>query len=222
MTPGIRIVASLAVFAFVGSSWARDPMKPSTASPPASRPASLDPPSAVSLSQQQEEIVAIATDVAKQCTATLERWLTNKELTHERLFNFFYVPIPNTDPPKFTTDYDKLSDRDILPIEEAALAKSPVFQYVILVDKNGYVPTHNLRYSQPLTGNKASDIVNNRTKTLYIDRTGIGAARNQAPFLFQEYAGESGEVLMDVSVPIFVQGAHWGAIRIGYRPADRR
>ena len=42
----------------------------------------------------------------------------------ERLFSFLYYPIPNTDPPKFNTDYDKLSDRDILAIEESILARS--------------------------------------------------------------------------------------------------
>jgi hypothetical protein len=173
-----------------------------------------------SLALQEREMLALATDLSKKCAATLERWITNKEITEEKLFSFLYYPILNTDPPKYATDYDRLSDRDILPVEEAVLAKAPMILFTVLVDKNGYLPTHNTKYSQPLTGNRAVDLVNNRTKMMFIDRTGIAAARSQAPFLFQRYARDTGEVLIDLSVPVIVRGSHWGAVRIGYRQID--
>jgi hypothetical protein len=172
------------------------------------------------LSAQEKEMVTLATDLSKKCAATLEKWIANKEITEERLFSFLYYPILDTDPPKYNTDYDKLSDRDILPLVEAVLAKSPLITFVVMVDKNGYLPTHNVKYSQPLTGNRATDLVNNRTKRMFMDRTGIAAARNQAPFFFQRYMRDTGETLVDLSVPIFVRGAHWGAVRIGYRPVE--
>jgi methyl-accepting chemotaxis protein len=125
--------------------------------------------------------------------------------------------VPNTDPPKFTTDYDKLSDRDILPIQEGVLARSPTIVYTVTVDRNGYLPTHNQRYSMPLTGNLASDLVNNRTKRIFNDKTGLAAAQNTAPWLVQNYQRDTGETMADLSVPVFVQGKHWGAVRIGYR-----
>ena len=173
-----------------------------------------------SMSNQEREMVSLATDLAKKCAGTLERWIASKEITEEKLFSFLYYPIVNSDPPKYNTDYDKLSDRDVLPLEEAVLAKSPMIVFAVMVDKNGYLPTHNAKYSQPLTGNRAVDLVNNRTKNMFIDRTGITAARNQAPFLFQRYQRDTGETMVDVSAPIFVRGAHWGAVRIGYRPVD--
>jgi methyl-accepting chemotaxis protein len=173
-----------------------------------------------SLASQEREMLALATDLSKKCAATLERWITNKEITEEKLFSFLYYPILNTDPLKYATDYDRFSDRDILAIEEAVLAKAPMILFTVLVDKNGYLPTHNTKYSQPLTGNRAVDLVNNRTKMMFIDRTGIAAARSQAPFLFQRYARDTGEVLIDLSVPVFVRGTHWGAVRIGYRQID--
>jgi methyl-accepting chemotaxis protein len=173
-----------------------------------------------SMTPQEREMVALATDFAKKCAATLERWIASKQITEEKLFSFLYYPILNTDPPKYATDYDKLSDRDILAIEEAVLAKSPQIVFAVMVDKNGYLPTHNTKYSKPLTGNRAVDLVNNRTKNMFIDRTGITAARNQAPFLFQRYQRDTGETMLDLSVPVFVRGTHWGAVRIGYRPID--
>jgi methyl-accepting chemotaxis protein len=174
------------------------------------------------LTPQEHEMLALATDFSRRCSETLQRWVAGKETTEEKLFSWIYYPMARTDPPKFTTDWDRFSDRDILPVEEAVLAKSPVIVYAVLVDRNGYLPTHNARYSQPLTGNLANDLVNNRTKRIFNDRTGIAAARSQAPFLIQRYQRDTGETMADLSVPVLVGGAHWGAVRIGYRALDAK
>jgi len=175
-----------------------------------------------SLTAQEREMLALGNEFARRATETLEKWLAAKEVTPERLFSFLYYPTPNTDPPKFTTDYDKLSDRDILPIQESILARSPAIVFTVTVDKNGYLPTHNQRYSMPLTGNLASDLVNNRTKRIFNDKTGLAAAQNTAPWLVQNYQRDTGETMADLSVPIFVQGKHWGAVRIGYRRLEAK
>ena len=175
-----------------------------------------------SLTAQEREMLALGNEFARRATETLEKWLAAKEVTPERLFSFLYYPTPNTDPPKFSTDYDKLSDRDILPIQESILARSPAIVFTVTVDKNGYLPTHNQRYSMPLTGNLASDLVNNRTKRIFNDKTGLAAAQNTAPWLVQNYQRDTGETMADLSVPIFVQGKHWGAVRIGYRRLEAR
>lgn len=180
----------------------------------------VTPPEA--LTAQEQQMLALATEFSRQCGETLQRWLDAKETTREKLFASLYFPIAKTDPPKFTTDWDRLSDRDVLPVEEAVLAKSPVIVYAVLVDRFGYLPTHNMRYSQPLTGNLASDLVNNRTKRIFNDRTGIAAARSKAPFLIQRYQRDTGEIMADLSVPVRVGDAHWGAVRIGYRAVDGR
>jgi methyl-accepting chemotaxis protein len=174
------------------------------------------------LTAQERELLAIANELSRRCGHAMERWIANKEVTEERLFNFLYYPMPKTDPTKFTTDWDRLSDRDILAIEEAVLARSQAIVYAVITDRNGYVPTHNQRFSQPLTGNAAVDLVNNRTKRMYHDRAGIAAARNEAPFLIQRYERDTGEVLADLSVPLYVRGLRWGAVRIGYRPFEGR
>jgi methyl-accepting chemotaxis protein len=174
------------------------------------------------LTAQEQEMLALATDFASRAAQTIERWIAAKETTEERLFSAVYYPVARTDPPKFTTEWDRLSDRDVLAIEEAVLARSPVIVYAVLVDRFGYLPTHNARYSQPLTGNLAVDLVNNRTKRIFNDRTGLAAARNRAPFLVQRYQRDTGEIMADLSVPVMVKGAHWGAVRIGYRAVDGR
>jgi methyl-accepting chemotaxis protein len=174
------------------------------------------------MGQQEREMLGIAQDFARRCTEVLETWISSKEVTEEKLFSSLYYPVQKTDPPKFTTEWDRFSDRDIQAIEEAILSRSSTIVYAVMVDKNGYLPTHNLRYSQPLTGNLANDLVNNRTKRIFNDQTGMAAAKNKSPFFFNKYQRDTGEVMVDLSVPLVIHGSHWGAVRIGYRLVDAR
>ena len=175
-----------------------------------------------SLTPQEREMLALANQFAVQCEQAIEKWIATAETTEDRVFSFLYFPIPRTDPAKFHTAWDALSDRDIQPIEEGLLSRSSAIAYTVLVDRFGYLPTHNQRYSQPLTGNLAVDLVNNRTKRIFGDKTGLSAARSTAPFYIQQYQRDTGEVMADLSVPVTVRGRHFGAVRIGYRPVDGR
>ena len=177
---------------------------------------------AEALSAQEREMLSVAQDFSRRASETMEGWLAAKEVSEERLFSFLYYPTPNTDPPKFTTDWDRISDRDIQGVEEAVMTRSGNLVYAVLVDKHGYLPTHNLRYSQPLTGNMANDLVNNRTKRIFNDKTGLAASKSTAPFLVQRYQRDTGETMADLSVPVFVRGMHWGAVRLGFRSVDVR
>jgi len=174
------------------------------------------------LPPQEREMLLLAQDFARKCGDAMEGWLQKQETSPERLLSFLYFPLPKTDPPKYTTDWDKLSDRDVQPIEEAVLGKSAAIVFAVLVDKNGYLPTHNVRYSMPLTGNLAADLVNNRTKRIFNDKTGLAAARSVAPFLVQRYQRDTGETMVDLSVPVMLRGEHWGAVRIGYRAIETK
>ena len=84
------------------------------------------------------------------------------------------------------------------------------------VDNNGYFPTHNNRYSQPLSGDYNKDLVNNRTKRIFDDPTGIRCGSHEKPFLIQTYKRDTGEIVHDLSMPIYVCGKRWGGFRVGY------
>lgn len=174
------------------------------------------------LTAQERDLLAVATELARQCGETMEKWLAAREVSEEQLFSFLYYPQPRTDPPKFNTDWDRLSDRDLIAAEEAALARSPMVVYAVFTDRNAYVPTHNRKFAQPLTQSPAMDLVNNRTKRMFVDAVGVAAARSEAPFLVQRYQRDTGELIMDLSVPVTVRGKHFGAVRIGYRPVDAK
>jgi hypothetical protein len=72
------------------------------------------------------------------------------------------------------------------------------------------------RFCKPLTGNYEKDLADNRTKRIFNDRTGSRCGNHTSPMLLQTYKRDTGEVMHDLSVPIFVNGQHWGGFRISY------
>src|SRR5512146_58283 len=95
------------------------------------------------LTSQEREMLALGNEFARRTTETIEKWVAAKEVTPERLFSFLYYPMPNTDPPKFTTDYDRLADREgpggFVDIQETIYNRAPnVIVYTVTVDRNGY------------------------------------------------------------------------------------
>ena len=85
---------------------------------------------------------------------------------------------------------------------------------------NGYFPTHNRKFSKPMTGDYDVDLAQSRTKRIFDDRTGLRCGKNTESFLLQTYKRDTGEVMHDLSAPIYVKGRHWGGFRIGYKAMD--
>lgn len=139
------------------------------------------------------------------------------QISREALFDRHYKPIPHTNPQKYSTKFDAFTDRALPDLQERLLQEMPQLAYAGAVDDKGYFPTHNKKFSQPLTGDYDTDFVNNRTKRIFNDRTGARCGSNTKPFLLQTYKRDTGEVMHDLSVPIYVDGKHWGAFRVGYR-----
>ncbi len=151
--------------------------------------------------------------------AEMERFLTEAvdsgKFSLEDIFDENYQPIPGTDPKKYHTKYDRYLDDTIKDYQDDFL-KNEMVAFAIVVDRKGYLPTHNTKFTQPLTGDYEADLVGNRTKRIYDHDVGIKAAQNQSGLLSQPYERDTGERMLDISAPVWVKGKHWGAFRIGY------
>lgn len=159
----------------------------------------------------------VARSAADGIAAILENLIRSGKLAEDDVFDTNYQPIPGITPPKFRTKYDSLTDMEFPSIQEPILESNPIVAYAGAVDRNGYFPTHNKRFSQPITGDYQKDLANNRTKRIFSDRTGLRAGKNLRRFLLQTYMRDTGELLYDLSVPITVNGKHWGGFRLGYK-----
>jgi methyl-accepting chemotaxis protein len=169
-----------------------------------------------SVGNYHDNIKSYIREMEAQVLETIESALRDRTITQEFLFDRNYVPIPNTNPQKYTTKFDAFFDRVVSPFQEKIVGKDNKLFYAICVDNNGYCPCHNLRYTKPLTGDPEVDKNNNRTKRIFNDRTGIRCARNTDGFLLQTYRRDTGEILNDMSQPLLINGRHWGGIRFGY------
>jgi methyl-accepting chemotaxis protein len=151
---------------------------------------------------------------AKMIGQIIEEAVDNGVFSDTDAFDKKYEQFGNFDPPKYHTKYDSYMDKAILSLQDEFLLDKSIV-YAVALDVNGYLPTHNTRYQQPITGDRAKDIVGNRTKRMFTDPVAAMASKNTEKSLRQVYKRDTGETMWDVSSPIYVQGKHWGCFRVG-------
>ncbi len=132
------------------------------------------------------------------------------------VFDQHYQQVPGSAPAKYKTTYDSRFETEIQPIYDQLARNAAGGKFVLAVDTNGYGPTHNSWYSKAATGDKATDLVNSRDKRIFNDPAGLRAARNTQRFLLQTYVRDTGEIMTELDVPIYVNGRHWGGLRLGF------
>jgi methyl-accepting chemotaxis protein len=157
---------------------------------------------------------------ARQISAVFEQALADGVLTESDLFDENYVPVAGTDPSQVVTRFTAFTDRVLPPIQEPVLALDPRVVFCVAVDRNGYLPTHNLIFSKPQGPDPLWNAANCRNRRIFADRVGLEAGRNRKPFLLQTYRRDLGSVFVamkDVCAPIAVRGRHWGGLRLAYK-----
>lgn len=154
---------------------------------------------------------------AKSIGRILEEAIDNGVFSVTDALDKNYVEIPGFEPPKYHTKYDAYLDKAILAVQDEFLKDKSII-FAVSVDINGYLPTHNTPFQHSPSGDKQKDLSGNRTKRIFNDPVGIKAAKNQTEGFQQVYRRDTGEMLWDVSSPIFVKGKHWGGFRIGMSP----
>ncbi len=164
-----------------------------------------------------ERLPLVVQDAARKVGQVLEEAVDRKQINIDDLFDQNYVPLAATRPQKFRTKFDELCDRILPPVQEPVLTANAEIAYAIACDQRGYVPTHNNRFCQALTGDEAKDTLGNRTKRIFGDPVGKRCGDHELPFLLQTYRRDTGEIMHDISAPVYVKGRHWGGVRIGYR-----
>ena len=146
-----------------------------------------------------------------------EAAIARGELSEAMLFQPDYAPIDGTRPPLYHTGYDHFTDQQLPTLQEPLLGEYSL-SYAIACDRNGYVPTHNAAVSREPTGDYEHDLKYCRSKRIFDDPTGSRCGAHEKPLLLQTYKRDTGEIMHDLSVPIYINGKHWGGFRVGYQP----
>ena len=161
-----------------------------------------------------EKVVDLANQGAKEMKEFIEDSIKKGLISSSDIWDRNYVPVPNTNPQKHRTRFTDFFKQYIQPLEDKYLNMDPNFRFFLLTDNNGYL-IHNSIYDKPLTGNYEKDLVGNRSMRIFNDPVGLAVARNTDSLIIQVYPRDTGEVMADVGVPVFIEGKHWGGIRIG-------
>ncbi len=164
-------------------------------------------------------ILRVQEDAAK-LSARLEAAVDEGRIALDDLFSSDYRQIPASNPAQFLAPFTQLTDVLFPEIQEAALMLSPRVVFCAGVDRNGYLPTHNRKFSAPQGPDPVWNAANCRNRRIFDDRVGLKAGRSTAPFLLQVYRRDMGggefRMMKDLSAPIRVKGRHWGGLRLAY------
>ncbi|WP_421704196.1 methyl-accepting chemotaxis protein [Aliiroseovarius sp.] len=158
---------------------------------------------------------------AEQISTLFEQAVATGRIGMEALFTHRYEEIPGSNPQQVIAPFTDLCDHLLPPLLEAALDFDPHIVFCAAVDVNGYLPTHNVKFSHPQGRDPDWNTAHCRNRRIFDDRVGLKAGRSTAPFLLQVYRRDMGggefAMMKDLSAPIRVNGRHWGGLRLAYR-----
>ena len=122
-------------------------------------------------------------------------------------------------PEKYDLSYTNEFEAQLQPLFDRFISERSEFIYAIAIDKNGYAPAHHAKVSHPITGDFSVDNLKSRHRRIFVgNRAEIRRASHTSPFLLQTFIRDTGEVLNDLSIPIYINGQHWGALIMGFNP----
>ncbi len=106
---------------------------------------------------------------------------------------------------RYASGADNYFEVQILPLLKKWKSLDSRIIYVVIMDRNGYMPVH---------------LDPGRSGVIMEDQVSLKGARSEKVIgqAFRRPKEVGGELVNDISAPIFVNGKHWGCIRIGYMP----
>jgi methyl-accepting chemotaxis protein len=133
------------------------------------------------------------------------------------IFDSNYQKVAQTNPQKFKTSFTDRFTEKMQPICDERLALTGGAIYCLAIDRNGYLATHHRKFSQAMTGDPQKDLLNSRHQRIFwSNTTEQRRCSHTEPMLLQTYMRDTGQILSDLSMPIFIDGKHWGAMIVGF------
>jgi methyl-accepting chemotaxis protein len=164
-----------------------------------------------------ERAITVAGDIAARFSAAVAAGT----ISTADLFDENYRLIAGSNPQQCLTRVVRLTDELLPALQEPVLDLDPRIVFCVAVDRNGFLPTHNRKFSRPQGDDVAWNTANCRNRRLFNDRVGLAAGRSTKKFLLQSYRRDMGGgrfvAMKDVSAPIMIGDRHWGGLRIGYK-----
>ncbi len=166
--------------------------------------------------------VDYAVKAAKAVSESFEAAVKEGRISQSELFDSSYQEIAGSNPTQMMAKFTAFCDEVLPSVQEEALTFRDNVVFCACIDKNGYLPTHNNKFSQPQGDDPIWNEGNCRNRRIFNDRVGLNAGQNEKNFLVQTYrrkmGGGEAVLMIDASAPIIVNGQHWGGLRLAYIP----
>jgi hypothetical protein len=146
----------------------------------------------------------------------MEFMVTRGVVSETDFLDVKYIEIPKSNPKRYNTRYDRQIETYIQRIQDEFLRDVDI-DFAVLIDKNGYVPVHNAKYSQAPTGNYRIDLVKSRSKRIFSDNPSIKKALEYAgnDTVRLLYYRDTGETMWLVGSPVTLRNNRWGFFLLG-------
>ena len=179
-----------------------------------------------SIHEENTEFATRTMQAGAALAKIFEDGVTGGAISADDMFDTNYVEIDGTNPVQYRNRMLSWAERALPDFQEKFLAENPNLAFCACLDRNGYLPVHNKVYSHPQRpGDVAWNTANSRNRRIFNDPEGLAAGRNLRSYLLQSYARDMGGgksiMLKEISVPIRVNGRHWGCFRTVWLPHRR-
>lgn len=164
-----------------------------------------------------EQILQIMFQRSDQLGAAIERLLDQGV----DMFDRNHIPVPGTEPQKYTVSYAAPFQRACQELVESWRHGVEGAAFCLPLDSNGFVAIHYREFSQPMTGDPKVDLARSRNMRFFGSNSAQDLQRYQSQALFQlsTYMRDTGDIMLNLSVPVKARERHWGSIFIGLDPA---
>ncbi|MGH1349664.1 MAG: methyl-accepting chemotaxis protein [Methyloligellaceae bacterium] len=170
----------------------------------------------------ESKYIEIVQSRAREISELFEEAVRNGDISSDDLFDRDYKPIDGTDPQQLRTQYIDFTDKVLTPIQEAIIEGDEHIVFSACVDVNGFLPTHNVKFSKPQGDDPVWNAANCRNRRIFDDPAGLKAAQNEKDILLQTYRRDMGGgnfvMMKELDAPIMVNGKRWGSLRFAFKP----
>ena len=153
-----------------------------------------------SLDETMEELLI---SCASSFQSMLEEAVRAGRLSNNALFDDNYVKAGEEG--QLSTGFTRFFEDSVLSVLKQWAQSDKKIVYVVVMDRNGYMPTHIMPARARLKMGDPISITGAKSEKL------IGQA-------FRRPVAAGGELVIDIAHPVLPGGRHWGCLRIGYMP----
>lgn len=161
---------------------------------------------------------------ADQASKALANAVARGEISMDDLFSKEYQEIKGSNPLQYMTAYVAVTDKYLQSIIESVFDIGPGVAFGAIMNSDGFLPTHSVKFSKPQGADPVWNAANSRNRRFFNDRVGLACGQSLSNHLVQVYRRDMGggrfTTMKDISAPIAVKGRHWGGFRIGYRSSS--